>query len=342
MLLQNNNFYNFIGAMDIRSKKKSKKRIMFFLIIVILLILILEIKWFWSQKNEASTMSWEIFVESDSATHTEWSKMRFVGNLQIDNNFPLYTHSIIWWDSKVFLKSSIINLNQYTWETEIAGNIIEFYKWIPIIDVSAVKFNKQWLLIKWNSYLFVKDLLYLDFNDQKLLSATKSWSNIIVYFDNNYLFEIERFACSKVIKDKDCNDIMQWYIREQKEFFNSYRWYSFYKWTEKTRTLFDRSNSFGYLIKIDDDNTLLDISNMIRIVNKDFVINNKRDLIIEKCNEYWENIKQTNNSKMWFNDPYYIVINVDWTTDQKKKFDCEVTFDLRDEWNISEVDFRLD
>jgi hypothetical protein len=54
-------------------------------------------------------------------------------------------------------------LNSYSGKLEIFGEIKDIRKDIPIIEVSALKFADQGLIIKNNIYFFVKDLLYLDF-----------------------------------------------------------------------------------------------------------------------------------------------------------------------------------
>ena len=52
-------------------------------------------------------------------------------------------------------------------------------------------------------------LLQFDFTEQAQLSANKSGKNISIYFNKAPVFDVERFLCSKILKDKDCNSIVE-------------------------------------------------------------------------------------------------------------------------------------
>jgi hypothetical protein len=52
------------------------------------------------------------------------------------------------------------------------------------------------------------------------------------------------------------------------------------------------------MFKNTHDDTLLDISSMIRIVNKDFVLANKRDIVFEQCKNEKDGIKKITYSKV--------------------------------------------
>jgi len=90
----------------------------------------------------------------------------------------------------------------------VVGEIVEIYKGMPIVDVAVMKLATAGLIIKGNSYLFIKDLIFLDFAEQQQLSANKSGKNITIYFNKEPVFDIERFLCSKILQDKDCNSII--------------------------------------------------------------------------------------------------------------------------------------
>jgi len=145
------------------------------------------------------------------------------------------------------------------------------------------------------------------------LSADKSGKNITIYFNKTPVFDAERFLCSKIQQDKDCNYIVEGYLSSQKEFFNTEAGYTFYKHASKTWAVFD-GNIFGYMFKKVEDETLLDISNMIKIVNKDFVITNKKDIIKARCKNADDGLKTIEFSKVGFNDPYYLMISIEGKT----------------------------
>lgn len=326
---------------NVRKKRVPKKRL--FIILLLLfggIFFLYQIKSYFTANTQEEVWTWEIFSGQQITSHKKWERIKFAGNLTVDNHFPLYTHIITRWLETIGLKSPSINLNDYLWEVEIVWNIIDIAKGVPVVEVEILKLAKPWLIIKENSYLFIKDLIFFDFNEQQQLSANKSGKNIGIYHDKIPIFDVERFLCSKILKDKDCNEIIESYLRGQKEFFNSSRWYTFYKQNNKNWAVFD-GNIFGYMFKNIEDDILLDISNMVKIINKDFVLANKKDLIKKICHNTEDKLKNIEFSRVWFNDPYFLVINIEWTTSDQKKCTCNVTFDLWDEWNPKDVQFEI-
>jgi len=331
--------------MDIRNFKKNKfNQKKFFTMIIlffIVLLLLYKIKHFFSTPPQEQILTGDVLSGQQLSSYKKWDKIRFAGNLSVDNHFPLYTHKIIRGTNVIGLKSTSINLNNYLGEIEIAGEIIDFEKDLPLIDVSIVKLAKPWLIIEGNSYLFIKDLLLFDFSEQQQLSANKSWKNISIYFNKTPIFDVERFLCSKIIQGKDCNSITESYLSSQKEFFNTEAGYTFYKHATKTWAVFD-GNVFWYMFKNVLDETILDISNMVKIINKDYVVEHKKELIKEKCINATDSIKTIEFSKIWFNDPYFLIITIEGTSKNRKTYTCNITFDLRDEWTPTEVNFETE
>ena len=331
--------------MDIRNFRKNKfnqkKFLTTFIVVLIVIFFFYKIKNFFFNPPQEQIWTGDIFSGQQLSSYKKWDKIRFAGSLSVDNHFPLYTHTIIRGPDVIWLKSTTINLNNYVWDIEIVGEIIDFDKNLPIVDVAIVKLTKPWLVIKGNTYLFIKDLLYLDFNDQLQLSANKSGKNITIYFNKAPVFDVERFLCSKILQDKDCNYIIEGYLSSQKEFFNTEAWYTFYKHADKTWAVFD-GNIFWYMFKNIEDDMILDISNMVKIVNKDFVVENKKDLIKEKCANADDILKTIGFSKAGFNDPYFLMISVEGTTSHRKPCTCNITFDLRNEWTPTEVNFETE
>lgn len=329
--------------MDIRNfrrKKKWKKIFALLFVFIVALILFYQIKNLWNNSS-SEIRTWELLWSWQTVVvHNKWDKIRFAWTLSVDNHFPSYTHTMEGNNQKIGVKSTSINLNNHLGEIEIVGIIEDFDKGFPIVDINIIKLSKPWLIIKWNIYLFIKDLLYFDFSDQNQLSASKSWKDISVYFDNAPIFDVERFLCSKILTDKDCNSIVETYLNSQKAFFTTSWGYAFYKHAEKTWTVFD-GNIFGYMFKNVEDDTLLDISNMIRIVNKDFVLSNKQDIIYEQCKNQTDWLKKITYSKVWFTDPYFLAFTAEGTSKSNKNCSCTVTFDLRDERNPIKTIFEV-
>lgn len=314
-------------------KQKNIKKIIFIMIWIIAWIFLIfklaNIIYTKYTNQSISTENWSI-----------WEKIKILWSIETENKFPLYTHKI--WDTKwksIFLKSNTINLNKFDWEKEILWLVLEFYKWSPIVQVDTIKIPDQNLIIKNNTYFFVNDLFYLDFSNQNQLSAQKT-KDIEILLDWEKIFSVERFLCSKVLKNKNCNYLIDDYDQTQKENFDSLRWYTFYKHGTWLRTIFDW-DMFGYIFKNVEESVILDISSMIRIVDKNFISTNKSEQIKEVCKTEEKQLKQIIFSKIDYeNNKNLITLIIDWSAENKKSISCEITFDMRNERKITETKIK--
>lgn len=275
--------------------------------------------------------------------YTLGATLTFSGKLVSDNNFPNYTHSIMTQDgNKVGLKSTTINLNAYVdKKITLVGTVKKYFKITPVVEITTLKFADQWLILKDNRYFFVNDLLYLDFSTQPQLSATKSGADIVVLFNEAPVVNIERFACSKILKTRDCTYLITNYIQSNKDNFESYRAYTFYKHSTWFWTTFD-DNLYGFLFKNISDDMVLDISNMFRMVNKQFVIENKMDSIQSTCQDAFSEL-HTIDSTEWelsYKDPYMITVDLKWTDKKKNPATCRITFDVWNDWEIFDIEYN--
>lgn len=277
-----------------------------------------------------------------NAPYTLGASLTFAGKIIVDNKFPNYTHSLVnkeW--RTIGLKSSTINLNAYIdQKIELVGRVKKYLTTVPILAVDTIKIPDQWLIITANRYFFVKELMYLDFSTQPQLSAVKSWNNIQVIFNGNPAVSVERFVCSKILKSRDCAYLITDYITNKKDEFTSYRWYTFYKHGTGFWTTFD-GNVFGFLFKDVSDDTILDISNMFKIVNKDFIVENKLDLIKSNCqNEFVQLNSIDPEGILTYSDPYSITLDLKWLDKKKGPVTCNITFDMWNDRNVTDVQFN--
>lgn len=278
----------------------------------------------------------------ENMIYTLWASIAFSGTIVVDNNFPNYTHSLTTSDGKkIGLKSSIVNLNAYV-DKKIAlvWKVKKYFKITPVLEVDTIKLPDQWLIITANRYFFVDDLMYLDFSTQPQLSAIKSGNDIQVLFNETPVVSIERFVCSKILKTRDCTYLIGNYIQTTKDTFESYRSYTFYKHSTGYRTTFD-NDQYGFMFKDVSDDMILDISNMFRIVNKQFVLENKMDLIRSHCQNDFAQLR--NVSSEWtftYHAPYTITLGLQWTDNKKDPATCRITFDVWNEWNVTDVQFN--
>ncbi len=274
--------------------------------------------------------------------YTLGATLTFSGRIVTDNQFPTYTHSLItkeW--KKIGLKSSTINLNAYVdKKIELVGSVKKYFKVTPVMEVDTIKIPDQGLIITDNRYFFVNELVYLDFSTQPQLSASKSWNDIQVRFNEDPVVSIERFVCSKILKTRDCTYLITNYIQTNKDNFESYRAYTFYKHGTGFWTTFD-DNQFGFLFKNVSDDMILDISNMFRIVNKDFVVENKSNLIQSNCQNDFSQLRTIDPEWTFtYHDPYTITLGLQGSDKKKNPATCRITFDIRNDRNVTDVQFN--
>ena len=320
---------------NLRQKKiLNKKVLLWFVFICVGIYLVSKLLTWITERLHQTTPSNDLYTLGASLT--------FSGKIDVDNNFPNYTHSLInkeW--KKIGLTSSTLNLNAFIGKKiELVGRVKKYLKLTPILIVDTIKIPDQWLIITANRYFFVKDFIYLDFSTQPQLSAFKSWNDIQVVSTDIPVVSIERFVCSKILKSHDCTSLIADYIKNNRDNFDSYRSYTFYKhWTWFWAT-FD-NNLFGFLFKNVSDDMILDMSNMFRIVNKDFIVGNKLKLIQSNCQNDFAQLATINQSStLTYHDPYTITLRLQWLDRKNNPATCKITFDVRNDWNVTNVQFN--
>lgn len=259
------------------------------------------------------------------------------GRLTPDNNFPYYTHSIVdITKNKVGLKSTSVNLNTYSGQVTIIGKVERFLKLTPIVEVTAIKLPDQQLIIKNNTYFFTKDFISLDFSSQPQLSANRSGNEIIVLFDNAPVVAIERFLCSKILKGKTCATLVDDYIKQGKDSFVSLRGHEFYKHNATTRIVFE-GESFGYVFKNIDDDMMLNLSSMIKLIDKNFVLKNRNADIWKICSSSEDPMERIMSSKIKYSVNGTITLNIGGQTQEKNTTDCALVFDPWNNWAVKKL-----
>jgi hypothetical protein len=319
-----------IGKNEIVSKKKLTNRIILIAIIALLGQGIRTLV----HKSQTEVTTGRVITQALQ------SKISTQGYMVADNNFPHYTHSIVD-DNKdtIGLKSASINLNNYiNQQVELVGVLESVLKTTPILEVQSIKLANQGLVVYNNKYLFTKDFLYLDFSNQPQLTATRSGNIVEIMYEGKVVAQIERFLCAKIFKNQNCETLVNEYTTKQKDNFVSYRGDTYYKHMDKVWITFD-GKLFGYVFKQVDDETMLNLSSMIRLVNKDFLLQSKMDQIQTTCSDGAEHIEKIDSAKIQYGDPQNITLILRGESNQKNTVDCTMTFDTWNQWKTKKIGF---
>jgi len=264
------------------------------------------------------------------------------GIILSENHFPVYTHVVQTQDEKKFgIKSSSLNLNNYSWQIEIVGTVDTIIKTLPVIDVTTIKIPDKNLIITNNNYFFVDALLQFDFSNQIGFRAVKSWEIIEIYFNDLRLLYIERFACNKVTKNQNCDNIVNDLRYAAAEHFSSYLENDFYRYKSGSRIAFNK-DIFAYIFTPINDETILDIANIISIIDFKNITTKKRDEINQNCKNEKEKLTNIWLVQMTHDDPKQVIFLIKGVTNSWNQASCTMIFDIWNNWITRNIMFDID
>jgi len=325
---------------NINKWKPSIKKLVFITILLTLVIFAL-VKIFSLPSQD------EALLENipDLPSYVEWEHVIASWKLRLDNNFPYYTHILDVSETEKFgLKSTHINLNNYTGVVEVEWSIGTIVKSLPVINLETLKLFDSNLIIKDNSYFFVDDLLYFDFADQNWFSVIKTGNTIKILFQDLLILTIERTVCNQVIETQNCDYIAGILKDKGIERFTSYLNHDFYRYgTGGSRITFNK-DIYSYIITPINQETMLDISSIMSILDSKYVMTKKQIIIADKCQQDGEKLDNSKISEihMTHNSLQQITLILKWQTTANNKAICTLTLDLRDDRATKNLIFDIE
>lgn len=86
---------------------------------------------------------------------------------------------------------------------------------------------------------------------------------------------------------------------------------------------------------------VLDISNMFRFVNKDFIVENKLSLIQSHCKNDLSQLRTIDSDGiLTYRDPYMLTLDLHGFDKKKNPAKCKITFDMRNDWNVTNAQYN--
>lgn len=109
-------------------------------IIIICLLFLSFLLWSkWDKISSFFSPSSTITNSLEDSGFVQWDPISLEGDIRPDGDFITHTHTLLTQSSGVFwLKSKLVNLNQYTWYISLEGVISSQYSGLVIIDVTSV------------------------------------------------------------------------------------------------------------------------------------------------------------------------------------------------------------
>jgi len=260
----------------------------------------------------------------------EWEFIQASGYIQQDNNFPIYTHTLILQNqAKIWLRSTSTNLNNITILYEVRGIIQHIEKWIPSIDIQRLKSHEHKQIIQNNIYTYLQQKIIIDLSTLNSIHSTISENNIEIIADNAPIITITHLDCDQ--ETQLCENYKDQIQNSETERFVSITDHTFYKTQENNWILISENNGIYVFSWADED--IIDYSWTIEIIDPAYIVKLYQSEIFTSCNEL-ENIQtasleQKENTTM---------LTAQWTNTKSESIGCRVSIDLwNDRWitNVS-------
>ncbi len=234
-------------------------------------------------------------------------------------------------EEKIFLKNYPQNIGNLIWNNVLVRWEMKENNEGQIFFIKSLKDLDNNTLVEDNIYTFTDELLILNAKDTPWIVAYKQGDKIVIDYKNNHLIDISAFACSQISSSRDCKALINYFDLNENEYFNAYNWLVYYKINNNKRELFN-DIFLWYYIDTKDDDILLNISSMIDVINSDYIFDNKKDFIIDNC----EDLMMIDDVNIVWKTENFLVVNIRWKTTHKKQVACEITFDLMNDWKVIE------
>ena len=271
-----------------------------------------------------------------------WDEVAFSWNIKNDGDMVNYTHSYMsseYWI--IWLKSSKLNLNNFSQDVYFEWIIEKFSHEIPIMNVLKIHNldeNEQeftWDIVDtWensdvNKKYLPKLWLYFgeDFFEKYSLINEGDGSLLkIKNLDTNIIYTIYYFKCSTSNNNENCDYLNKLYSQSSNNKFVDKYWVNYYKDVEVNSRFFSNDSVFGFRINDVDESFVKDLSILMTVVNKNFAEKNVLPKINSLCTINYVSMEKVNKSDFSYkNGNFYY--NIEWTDDDGNTIVCELKLD---------------
>lgn len=283
-----------------------------------------------NNKNIPVTEQSDLIVTSNGIQ--KWSTITATGIIQVDNNFPIHTHSLLLSNqSKIGLRSTTINLNNFLGEFEIQWTIHTVEKGTPSVDVDMLKNRSSSYIIKDNIYTYLKQQIIINLQNLVSIYSFSDANNIYIITDGLPIVTIAYIDCKETAKQEQCESYQNLINNSSTQRFTAPTGITFYKVKEWVWTIFHNDNKI-YILTSDTDDDIIDFSNTIDLLDWPYVLEKYQEEIFASCAEL-DNITQvtTEKSQQW------VIIAITGTDRKKETLGCKISIDLRNELWVTNV-----
>ncbi len=346
--MENSYFSQEHGVNYIQANKSKKKTVpvstfVVSLIMVAALVTIIFLKWSdimwffgaepnldevvvynWLSVGDEVTFSWDIFNNWDMVNYTHTYNSKEYGT--------------------IWLKSSKLNLNNYSKDVYFEWVVEKIYRETPIVTVITIynleidepeftweneELTESWNIVEANQRYFANLWLFFgeDFFQKYSLVNEWDWSSLkIKNLETNVIYSINYFKCNTTRQSSEnCEYLTDFYSLSSTKLVDKY-WVTYFKDMEVNSRFFANDLVFGYKINDVDESFVRDLSVLMTVVNKNFVEKNVLPKVWSLCVVNHLGIEKVEKTDLSYKngDFYY---NVWWFDSKENKIDCELKID---------------
>ena len=288
------------------------------LIMVAALVIIVFLKrddilwFFWEEQDiEETNVSKNLSV---------WDDVSFSWSIKNDGDMVNYTHSYLsneYW--VIWLKSSKLNLNNYSQNVYFEWIVEKISHEIPIVNVTVIYDLEDvqedtWDLVETgeneeaNDKYLPKLWLYFSNDFFEKYSLINEWDDSLIKIKNletSIIYAINYFKCNSSNNSENCSSLNDFYSQSSSNKFVDKNWVIYYKDWEVNSWFFSSDEVFGYKVNDWDDWFARDLSTLITVVNEKFVEKNVAANVSKLCAVWHNSMQAVKESKLVLLDQDY-------------------------------------
>lgn len=298
----------------------------------------------WLSVENTALESWFVLGEETSVE----------GILTQDGDFITHTHKLSTLTSGVFwLKSKVINLNQYSGTVLVEWIVDTQHQGLYIIDVTKIiaQFWDENLtgdVVSWSIepiWEYYPEMgLYLSpsfFEEYTVVSQDKNSFTVKSLISNRQL-TVDYFACKRGDANRDCKQLSSTFSDANEKTFTTKYGSTFYKLAEVNSWFFANQELFGYFINNASEQEVTKLASYLVLPTLDYVKDTIEPKISSFCKQGNVAMTSIKTTKM-FLDQWKPAVHFVWTW-EKWTLECKITLDLAlpSLWTISSFVFKED
>lgn len=229
--------------------------------------------------------------------------------------FEMYTHDFVDSNWTLFwLKSSDIDLYDYTGQVSIKWTVVDILEKKPLIKVTEIIENQgkqdiQKLTANPSFSYFKNAGLWLDLSISQWFEVEQQWWEIVLLDTQSEnqiqtVLSIAPFQCTPGDSLRDCETLKKNFYDLNSETFTSDSWITFFNLTEtNTRLMFD-NNERWYYVKPRDKDKLISFVDMIHFLDNETIKNELIEETLTTC--------KTLEHRLWDSSNVTLSMQNDW------------------------------